>query len=147
MQARLFWSLWQELLLPFALCFTTPGWKRFVEWVTGLALNVEEHTITQSVLALKRPDDWNRDSASDLGITRFHTLATPNTAKNQGKTALCSIETELFDGLYGHLRNPCDNRMFFSRDVRHVNADLTVLDLAEPAAPLPRHAHTLGPLL
>src|SRR5512135_3439944 len=37
--------------------------------------------------------------------------------------------------------------MFFSRDVRHVNADLTVLDLAEPAAPLPRHAHTLGPLL
>src|SRR5512135_1645570 len=49
----------------------------------------------------------HRDSASDLGITRFHTLATPNTAKNQGKTALCSIETELFDGLYGHLRNPC----------------------------------------
>jgi hypothetical protein len=58
MQARLFWSLWQELLLPFASCFTTPGWKRFVEWVTGLALNVEEHTITQSVLALNRPDDW-----------------------------------------------------------------------------------------
>src|SRR5512142_1096280 len=49
--------------------------------------------------------NWHRDSASDLGITRFHTLATPNTAKNQGKTALCSIETELFDGLYGHLRN------------------------------------------
>jgi hypothetical protein len=49
----------------------------------------------------------HRDSASDLGITRFHTLATPNLAKNQGKTALCSIETELFDGLYGHLRNPC----------------------------------------
>ena len=58
MQARLFWSLWQELLLPFAACFTIPGWKRFVEWVTGLALNVEEHTITQSVLALTRPDDW-----------------------------------------------------------------------------------------
>src|SRR5512135_658324 len=54
-----------------------------------------------------RLDRLHRDSASDLGITRFHTLATPNTAKNQGKTALCSIETELFDGLYGHLRNPC----------------------------------------
>src|SRR5512135_2836469 len=56
----------------------------------------------------------HRDSASDLGITRFHTLATPNAAKNQGKTALCSIETELFDGLYGHLRNPCFNIYVFS---------------------------------
>ena len=37
--------------------------------------------------------------------------------------------------------------MILSRDVRHVNADLAVLDLAVPTAPLPRHAHTLGPLL
>src|SRR5205814_2331507 len=31
---------------------------RFVEWVTGLALNVEEHTITQSLIGLDRVDDW-----------------------------------------------------------------------------------------
>ena len=37
--------------------------------------------------------------------------------------------------------------MFLPRDVAHVDADLAVLDLAEPAAPLPRHADRLGPLL
>ena len=35
----------------------------------------------------------------------------------------------------------------FRGDVGHVDADLAVLDLAEPAAPLPRHADRLGPLL
>ena len=57
-QATLLWSLWQALahtLRPPLL--TAGGFRRFVEWVTGLALNVEEHTITQSVsraLALRR---------------------------------------------------------------------------------------------
>jgi hypothetical protein len=46
------------LLDPFRIAFITPGWRRFVEWITGLALNVEEHTITQSLLALDRPRDW-----------------------------------------------------------------------------------------
>jgi DDE superfamily endonuclease len=46
------------LLDPFRIAFTAPGWRRFVEWITGLALNVEEHTITQSLLALDRPQDW-----------------------------------------------------------------------------------------
>jgi len=32
--------------------------RRFVEWVTGLALNVEEHTITQSLIGLDRVQDW-----------------------------------------------------------------------------------------
>jgi hypothetical protein len=58
MQARQLWTLWQELLLHFTLAFTTPGWRRFVEWVTGLALNVEEHTITQSLVGVERPQDW-----------------------------------------------------------------------------------------
>ena len=48
----------KPLLQPFAWAFTRPGHRRFVEWVTALALNVEEHTITQSVLAIERPADW-----------------------------------------------------------------------------------------
>jgi hypothetical protein len=57
-QATLIWSLWQRLLQPFASAFTRPGHRRFVEWVTALVLNVEEHTITQSVTAIERLDDW-----------------------------------------------------------------------------------------
>lgn len=52
------WPLWRSLLLSLAIHFTRPGQRRFVEWVTGLALNSEEHTITQSLLALDRPQDW-----------------------------------------------------------------------------------------
>jgi DDE superfamily endonuclease len=58
MQAILVWSLWQELVLRVAAGLTAPGQRRFVEWITGLALNDEEHTITQSLLALDRPQDW-----------------------------------------------------------------------------------------
>jgi hypothetical protein len=58
MQAIQLWSLWQALLAPFADCFTRPGFRRFTEWLTGLALNVEEHTITQSLIALERTQDW-----------------------------------------------------------------------------------------
>jgi hypothetical protein len=41
-------------LLPYALTFTDPGYRRFFEWVTGLVLNDEEHTITQSLIGLER---------------------------------------------------------------------------------------------
>jgi Transposase DDE domain len=58
MHATLLWSLWQALALDVATGFTRQGQRRFVEWVTGLALNVEEHTITQSLVGLNRPDDW-----------------------------------------------------------------------------------------
>ena len=57
-QATLVWTTWQALLLHFAWAFTRPGHRRFVEWVTALALNVEEHTITQSTPAVERPADW-----------------------------------------------------------------------------------------
>ena len=57
-QATLVWSIWQRLLKPFASAFTRPSYRRLVEWVTALALNVEEHTITQSVTAIERLDDW-----------------------------------------------------------------------------------------
>jgi hypothetical protein len=52
------WSIWQALLAPFACGFSSRGFRRFVEWITAMAINVEEHTITQSVLALERPADW-----------------------------------------------------------------------------------------
>jgi hypothetical protein len=58
MHATRLWALWQAILLSLAGGFTQQGKKRFVEWVTGLALNVEEHTITQSLIALGRPQDW-----------------------------------------------------------------------------------------
>jgi hypothetical protein len=57
-QATLTWSIWQALLARFAWAFSRPGFRRFAEWVTAMAINVEEHTITQSVLALERPADW-----------------------------------------------------------------------------------------
>jgi len=63
MQAKQLWSLWQEQLQPYAAVFTAPGFTRFVIWVTGLAVNVEEHTLTQSLLALQRPDDWHAAEA------------------------------------------------------------------------------------
>ena len=52
------WSIWQALLSAFAWAFTRRGFRRFAEWITAMAINVEEHTITQSVLALERPADW-----------------------------------------------------------------------------------------
>jgi hypothetical protein len=58
MHANRLWSLWRSLILGLATGFTRPGQRRFVEWITGLALNVEEHTITQSLVGLDRPQDW-----------------------------------------------------------------------------------------
>src|SRR5512147_2289873 len=65
------WSVWQGLLHPFAWAFTQAGYRRFAEWITALALNVEEHTITQSVLAIERPDDWKAlESFAEYGAWR-----------------------------------------------------------------------------
>src|SRR5262245_16425110 len=53
-QATPLWSTWQRLLQPFACVFTRPGYRRFVEWITALALDVEEPTVTQSAVAIGR---------------------------------------------------------------------------------------------
>jgi len=58
MNATWLWPLWQAIVLSLATGFTRRGQQRFAQWVTGLALNVEEHTITQSVVALGRVEDW-----------------------------------------------------------------------------------------
>ena len=58
MQAIALGTLWQAALAPFARCFTQPGYRRFAEGVTGLALTDEEHTMSQSVIGLDRTPDW-----------------------------------------------------------------------------------------
>src|SRR5437762_233073 len=58
MQATDLWAHWQALLEPCADAFTPRGFQLFTEWLTGLVLNVEEHTITQSLVGLDRPQDW-----------------------------------------------------------------------------------------
>jgi DDE superfamily endonuclease len=58
MNPKRLWSLWLSLTLDIAIGFTRPGRLRFVEWATSLALNVEEHTITQSLVGIDRPQDW-----------------------------------------------------------------------------------------
>jgi hypothetical protein len=58
MKTTRLWSLWQAIVLSVALGFTQRGKQRFVQWVTGLALHVEEHTITQSLIGLDRVHDW-----------------------------------------------------------------------------------------
>jgi hypothetical protein len=69
--ATLLWSVWQALLQSFAWAFTRPGHRRFAEWVTALALNAEEHTITQSTLASERPADWKAmESFAEYGAWR-----------------------------------------------------------------------------
>jgi hypothetical protein len=42
MHAMRLWAVWQGFIQSFAHCFTRPGWRRFVERVTALTLNVEE---------------------------------------------------------------------------------------------------------
>jgi DDE superfamily endonuclease len=75
MNATRLWSLWQGIVLSFALGFTRRGKQRFVEWVTGLALNVEEHTITQSLVGLGRPQDWKAlESFAEHGRWRLTSL-------------------------------------------------------------------------
>ena len=75
MQATEVWSHWQALLAPCGQAFTYWGFRRFSEWVTGLALNVEEHTITQSLVGLDRAADWKAlESFAEYGAWDQATL-------------------------------------------------------------------------
>jgi hypothetical protein len=74
-QAKHLWPLWQALVLKIALGFTAAGRRRFLEWVTGLALNVEEHTITQSLIGLDRVGDWKAlESFAEYGAWHLQLL-------------------------------------------------------------------------
>ena len=52
------WQWWQEGFREFWPVFTEPGFRRFVEYVTGLVLDPEEHTVTQAATSLGRERDW-----------------------------------------------------------------------------------------
>ena len=58
MNATGLWRMWQAILVSFGLGFTTRGQQRFVQWTTGLVLNVEERTITQSLVGLGHEEHW-----------------------------------------------------------------------------------------
>ena len=56
--AKSIWSLWQSMLETFQPCFTRGGWVRFAQWVTGMVLCDEEHTITQCLTSCAAEDRW-----------------------------------------------------------------------------------------
>jgi hypothetical protein len=75
MQSTWLWPLWQAIVLSLAWGFTLRGKQRFVQWVTGLALNAEEHTITQSLVALDRVRDWKAlESFAEYGSWNLRIL-------------------------------------------------------------------------
>ncbi|MDQ3960343.1 MAG: transposase [Pseudomonadota bacterium] len=57
-QAPQLWLWWLSLLSAFVPGFTRPGWVRFVQWVTGMVLCWEEHTLTQILTALGLESRW-----------------------------------------------------------------------------------------
>lgn len=56
--AKQLWSWWQSLLAGFGPVFTRPGWVRFVQWVTGMVMGWEEHTITQILVSMNLESRW-----------------------------------------------------------------------------------------
>ena len=50
--AREVWSVWQSLWKEFQSEFAQERWVRFAQWVTGLVLCPEEHTLAQILTAL-----------------------------------------------------------------------------------------------
>lgn len=57
-QAIQLWGWWQACLGAFAPVFTRPGWAHFVQWVTGMVLCWEEHTLTQILMTLGLDSRW-----------------------------------------------------------------------------------------
>ena len=110
MQAKRLWSIWQALLLSIALGFTTAGRRRFVEWVTGLALNVEEHTITQSLVGLDRTQDWKAlESFAEYGhwcepLLAIDNLGAGTADLSELKATIARQTGRAWGELPGHLR-------------------------------------------
>jgi hypothetical protein len=68
MNATWLWPLWQAIPLSLAWGFTRRGEQRFAQWVTGLALNAEERTVTQPLIAPGRaPDRKALESFAEYG--------------------------------------------------------------------------------
>jgi len=74
------------MLQRFAWAFSCRGYRRFAEWMTAMATNVEEHTVTQSVLALHGPFDWKAmESFAEYGA--WHTDRVTRSLVNLVETA------------------------------------------------------------
>jgi DDE superfamily endonuclease len=52
------WTWWWSLLSPFVPVFTRPGWVRFVQWIMGMVLCWEAHTMTQMLTTLGLESRW-----------------------------------------------------------------------------------------
>jgi hypothetical protein len=57
-QATPWRTRWLSWLSSFATVFTRPGWVRFVQWVTGMVLCWEAHTLTHILTALGLQSRW-----------------------------------------------------------------------------------------
>jgi hypothetical protein len=79
-QAIQLWAWWRSLVSACATVFTRLGSVRFVQWVTGLVLGWEEHTITQILTALGLESRWRvlehvaEDGARDREAVERQTL-------------------------------------------------------------------------
>ena len=101
MNATHLWSHWQGLFAGFSHCFTVPGSKRFVEWITGLCLNVEEHTITQSVTAIERIGDWKAlETFAETGAWDGQAVedAEGDAGEHQQQDLLAHLEVQVLRG-------------------------------------------------
>lgn len=56
--AKKLWQRWQRLINRFTAWFTRPGYVRFVQWLIGMVMCHEEHTITQILTALNLESRW-----------------------------------------------------------------------------------------
>lgn len=69
--AKTLWQWWQSLLLGYGTAFTRPGWVRFVQWLTGMVLCPEKHTITQILISLGMASRWRvLESFAEYGAWR-----------------------------------------------------------------------------
>lgn len=106
--AKRLWSEWQSLLSSFQPQFTRGGWVRFAEWVTGMVLCDEEHTMTQILTSVGLESQWRvAEAFAEYGswdaeaVERqlFRTLQAKAPARWGGYCVVCLDDTK------GHRRS------------------------------------------
>src|SRR5262249_19619273 len=98
--------------------FTRVGQARFVQWATALVLNVEDHTITQSLVGINRPDDWK-------ALESFAEYGSWNLLAVQHATAV--------------LAAPADDHLFFGYSVGAGDDTKTPRPSPDVGGPCPFH--------
>lgn len=123
--------LWRQLLRPYALVLTQPGFARFAQWVTGTVLAWEEHTITQILTALDMEDRWRV-------VERFAEYGAFRTDAVERQTRRL-IETELSPRFAGYRAVALDD----TKSHRTSRAVWGVCTFHEPAGRSPNRASTV----